>query len=241
MIIETLSVFPEMFETPMSSSIMGRARSRGILDFKAHNLRDFTHDKHRSTDDEIYGGGQGLLMMCPPIFEAIDFLSEQKPEPHIIFFTPTGRQFSDEIAHELTQYERLILVCGRYEGIDERAFTLADECISLGDYILTGGELAAMVLSDAVVRLLPGVLGDDTSAVDESFHDGLLEFPQYTRPANYRGMEVPEILLSGNHEKVAEWKRQEAIKKTALLRPDLLKNANLDEKERNWAKEQGFL
>lgn len=239
MIIETLSVFPEMFDGPMSASILGRAQESGHLQFEAHDLREFSKDKHRNTDDEIYGGGQGLLMMCQPIFDAIDFLREQpsKPKPHIIFFTPAGRQFSDSVAHELTQYERLVLVCGRYEGIDERAYTLADECISLGDYVLTGGELAAMVVSDAVVRLLPGVLGDEQSAVDESFHDGLLEFPQYTRPAEYKGMKVPEILLSGHHEKIAQWKRKEAIKRTAQLRPDLLKSANLSDEERAWAKD----
>ncbi len=232
MIVETLSVFPDMFEGPMSLSILGRARRQGALEFKAHDLRDWTHDKHRSTDDEPYGGGQGLLMTCPPIFEALDDLKAAGPEPLVIFFTPTGERFDQGLALELAQEERLIMVCGRYEGIDERAYTLADRCISLGDYVLTGGELAAMVVTDAVTRLLPGVLGDEGSAVEESFAEGLLEFPQYTRPASYRGMDVPDVLLSGDHGAVGRWRRARAIEKTARLRPDLLEAADLTEQER---------
>ena len=232
MIVETLSVFPDMFEGPMSLSILGRARRQGALEFKAHDLRDWTHDKHRSTDDEPYGGGQGLLMTCPPIFEALDDLKAAGPEPLVIFFTPTGERFDQGLALELAQEERLIMVCGRYEGIDERAYTLADRCISLGDYVLTGGELAAMVVTDAVTRLLPGVLGDEGSAVEESFAEGLLEFPQYTRPASYRGMDVPDVLLSGDHGAVGRWRRARAIEKTARLRPDLLETADLTEQER---------
>ncbi len=232
MIVETLSVFPDMFEGPMSLSILGRARRQGALEFKAHDLRDWTHDKHRSTDDEPYGGGQGLLMTCPPIFEALDDLKAAGPEPLVIFFTPTGERFDQGLALELAQEKRLIMVCGRYEGIDERAYTLADRCISLGDYVLTGGELAAMVVTDAVTRLLPGVLGDEGSAVEESFAEGLLEFPQYTRPASYRGMDVPDVLLSGDHGAVGRWRRARAIEKTARLRPDLLEAADLTEQER---------
>ena len=232
MIVETLSVFPDMFEGPMSLSILGRARRQGALEFKAHDLRDWTHDRDRSTDDEPYGGGQGLLMTCPPIFEALDDLKAAGPEPLVIFFTPTGERFDQGLALELAQEERLIMVCGRYEGIDERAYTLADRCISLGDYVLTGGELAAMVVTDAVTRLLPGVLGDEGSAVEESFAEGLLEFPQYTRPASYRGMDVPDVLLSGDHGAVGRWRRARAIEKTARLRPDLLEAADLTEQER---------
>lgn len=235
MIVETLSVFPDMFEAPMSLSIIGRARKQGALEFRAHDLRDWTHDRHRSTDDEPYGGGQGLLMTCPPIFEALDDLKAEGPEPLVIFFTPTGEPFDQGLALELAQERRLIMVCGRYEGIDERAYTLADRCISLGDYVLTGGELAAMVVTDAVTRLLPGVLGDEGSAVEESFADGLLEFPQYTRPASYRGMDVPGVLLSGDHGAVSRWRRERAIEKTALLRPDLLEVADLSEAEREHA------
>lgn len=235
MIVETLSVFPEMFEQVMSTSILGRARKKGILDFRAHDLRDWTHDRHRTTDDEIYGGGAGLLMCCPPIFEAVDDIAARGPAPHIIFFTPTGEPFTQDMAIELSGYERLLMVCGRYEGFDERVYTLADRCISLGDYVLTGGELAAMVVTDAICRLLPGALGDENSAVEESFSDGLLEFPQYTRPASYRGMDVPELLLSGNHAAIAQWRRRAAIEKTALLRPDMLDAAELTDEERAFA------
>lgn len=235
MIVETLSVFPEMFEQVMSTSILGRARRKGILDFRAHDLRDWTHDRHRTTDDEIYGGGAGLLMCCPPIFEAVDDITASGPVPHIIFFTPTGEPFNQDMAAELSGYERLLMVCGRYEGFDERVYTLADRCISLGDYVLTGGELAAMVVTDAVCRLLPGALGDENSAVEESFSDGLLEFPQFTRPASYRGMDVPDVLLSGNHAAIAQWRRRAAIEKTALLRPDMLAVAELTDDERAFA------
>lgn len=235
MIIETLSVFPDMFEGPMSASIIGRARKNGILDFKAHDLRDWTHDRHRSTDDEIYGGGAGLLMTCPPIFEAVEAISAKGPKPHTIFFTPTGEPFDQRIAQELSRRPRLLMVCGRYEGIDERAYSLADQCLSLGDYILTGGELAAMVVTDAVCRLLPGALGDESSAVEESFAEGLLEFPQYTRPASFRGMDVPDVLLSGDHGAIAAWRRRAAIEKTARLRPDMIAGAELSEEERRIA------
>lgn len=237
MIIETLSVFPDMFEGPMSTSILGRARKKGLFEFKAHDLRDWTHDRHRSTDDEPYGGGQGLLMTCPPIFEALDDLRAQGPTPHVVFFSPCGQPFDQGTAAELAGYERIVMVCGRYEGIDERAYTLADRCISLGDYVLTGGELPAMVVTDAVVRLLPGALGDEGSAVEESFSEGLLEFPQYTRPASYRGMDVPDVLLSGDHGAVDRWRRRQALERTALLRPDLLATADLSQQEREEALE----
>jgi tRNA (guanine37-N1)-methyltransferase len=237
MIIETLSVFPDMFEAPMSTSILGRARKRGILEFNAYDLRDWTHDRHRSTDDEPFGGGQGLLMTCPPIFEALDELKAKGPKPHVVFFTPTGEPFRQEVAVELSGYERVLMVCGRYEGFDERVYSQADRCISLGDYVLTGGELAAMVVADAVCRLLPGALGDENSALEESFSDGLLEFPQYTRPAEYRGLAVPDVLLSGDHGAVAAWRRRAAIEKTARLRPDLLEAADLTDDERAYAQD----
>lgn len=235
--IEVLSVFPQMFEPYMSLSIMGRAAKKGALDFRAHDLRNWTHDRHRSTDDEPYGGGQGLLMTCPPVFEALDELRAQGPEPTVIFFTPTGEPFTQAAALELAEHERLLMVCGRYEGFDERVYTLADRCYSLGDYVLTGGELPAMVVADAVVRLIPGVLGDEGSAVEESFAEGLLEFPQYTRPASYRGMEVPPVLLSGDHGKVEAWRREQAVIRTAQQRPDLIANAALTSAERALAQE----
>ena len=235
--IEVLSVFPQMFEPYMSLSIMGRAAKKGALDFRAHDLRDWTHDRHRSTDDEPYGGGQGLLMTCPPVFEALYELRAQGPEPTVIFFTPTGEPFTQAAALELAEHERLLMVCGRYEGFDERVYTLADRCYSLGDYVLTGGELPAMVVADAVVRLIPGVLGDEGSAVEESFAEGLLEFPQYTRPASYRGMEVPPVLLSGDHGKVEAWRREQAVIRTAQQRPDLIADAALTPAERALAQE----
>ena len=235
--IEALSVFPEMFETYMNTSIMGRAQRAGLMSFEAYDLRNWTHDKHRSTDDEPYGGGQGLLMTCPPVYEAVDELSVQGPKPTVIFFTPVGEPFTQAAALELAEHERLLMVCGRYEGFDERVYELADRCYSLGDYVLTGGELAAMVVADAVTRLVPGVLGDEGSAVEESFAEGLLEFPQYTRPASYRGMDVPEVLLSGDHGKVAAWRRQQAVIRTAQMRPDLIDTADLTESERKLAEQ----
>ncbi|MCL1847791.1 MAG: tRNA (guanosine(37)-N1)-methyltransferase TrmD [Coriobacteriia bacterium] len=228
--IETLSVFPQMFADPMSLSIIGRARKAGILDFVAHDLRDWTHDNHNTTDDEIYGGGAGQLMKVEPVFEALDELLTSEPAC-VIFFTPSGIPFDQGMAETLAQQERLIMVCGRYEGFDERVYSRADICISLGDYILTGGELAAMVVTDAVCRLLPGALGDEQSSQDESFSSGLLEYPQYTRPAEYRGMVVPEVLLGGNHRLIQEWRREQSIIKTAQLRPDLLAAAGLTEAE----------
>lgn len=222
----------------MNTSILGIARRKGILEFHAHDLREWTHDRHRTTDDQPYGGGQGLLMKCDPVFEALDELESPKHNPipaKTIFFTPSGEPFSQALATELAQESRLIFVCGRYEGFDERVYTRADRCISLGDYVLTGGELAAMVVSDAICRLLPGVLGDEASPYEESFSEGLLEFPQYTRPAVCRGLEVPAILLSGDHGKVDAWRRMEAIRKTALLRPDLLETADLTPEEKTFA------
>ncbi|MBQ9059040.1 MAG: tRNA (guanosine(37)-N1)-methyltransferase TrmD [Atopobiaceae bacterium] len=238
MLIETLSVFPEVFEPYMSASIMGRARSMGALDFCAYDLRDWTHDRHRTVDDAPFGGGQGMLMKCEPIYEAVeDIRTKHETSPHIIFVTPCGASFDQACAQRLACHERLLFVCGRYEGMDERALDLADERISLGDYVLTGGELAALVIADAVVRLIPGVLGDEKSAVDESFSDGLLEYAQYTRPADYHGKQVPDVLLSGNHAAVDAWRRKSSLERTARFRPDLLEQAELSEQERVWVKQ----
>ena len=220
MLIETLSVFPEMFEPVMSTSILGRARQAGIFDFRAYDLRDWTHDRHRTVDDEPYGGGQGMLMKAPPIYEAVRSIASSGPRPHVVFFTPCGAPFTQAAAERLAMQERLLFVCGRYEGIDERAYDLADERISIGDYVLTGGELAAMVVTDAVVRLLPGDSG------------GLLEYAQYTRPAEFEGAAVPDILLSGDHAKVDAWRRENAIDRTCRWRPDLISSARLTDSER---------
>ena len=290
MIIETLSTFPDMYESVMGASMMRIAQEKGILDFKAHDLRDWTHDRHRTTDDEPYGGGDGLVMKCAPIFEAYESLcalpcggsdaadrasgegaddvagqmpgnsfgtaqtpgegpdsavaeqalgnalaaaADQAPSrPYTIFLAPQGRRFDDACACELAKQDRLLFICGHYEGIDERAYTLADEVISLGDYVLTSGELASMVVIDAVVRKLPGVLGAETGAQGESFADGLLEYPQYTRPANFNGMEVPPVLLSGNHGAVDRWRREQSLERTYRLRPDLLEGMELPDADR---------
>lgn len=238
MIFETLSVFPGVFESYVSASILGRARERGIWSFAAYDLRDWTHDRHRTVDDAPFGGGQGMLMKPAPIFEAVrDIRSMPGGAPHVVFFSPCGRRYDEAAAERLSHEGRVLLVCGRYEGMDERAYELADEVFSLGDYVLTGGELAAMVVMDSVVRLLPGALGDEMSARDESFSEGLLEYAQYTRPADYDGRGVPEVLLSGDHAKVAAWRRRNAIERTARWRPDLLAEAPLTQEERAFAED----
>ena len=235
--IETLGVFPQMFEPIMSLSIMGRARKAGYLEFAAHDLRDWTHDRHRTVDDAPYGGGQGMLMKCEPFFEALDELAGPDNPAYTVFFTPTGEPFCQAMAEELSHKDRILFVCGHYEGMDERVYSRADRCISLGDYVLTGGELAALTVTDAVVRLIPGVLGDDQSCVDESFGAGLLEYAQYTRPAQTHGMEVPAMLLSGDHAKIAAWRRADAIVRTCERRPDLIATADLTATERQRAEE----
>ena len=259
MIIETLSTFPNMYDSVMGTSMMKIAQEKGILDFTAYDLRDWTHDRHRTTDDDPYGGGNGLVMKCEPIFEAYDALcgienpdlvcidrkNEQPhtgsapkhpdaPKPTVVFLTPLGRRFDEGLVRELATKERLLFVCGHYEGIDERAYQLADYQISLGDYVLTSGELASMVVIDAVVRKLDGVLGAEGGADEESFAQGLLEFPQYTRPANFRGSEVPPVLLSGDHGKVDAWRREQSLKRTFELRPDLLDAAPLSPSDKEF-------
>jgi tRNA (guanine37-N1)-methyltransferase len=230
--IDTVSTFPDMYASVMGASMMKRAQDNGILDFHAYDLRDWTHDRHRTTDDEPYGGGAGLVMKCAPIFEAYDAIAAQGPRPYTIFLAPVGHPFTDAVATELAEQERLLFICGHYEGIDERAYTLADRTLCIGDYVLTSGELASMVVIDAVVRKLPGVLGAETGAVDESFHDNLLEYPQYTRPAEFRGMAVPSVLTSGDHGKVDLWRHEQSLQRTLRLRPDLLQDAPLSDKDR---------
>ncbi len=223
--IDTLSTFPDMYRSVMGESMMKRAQDKGILSFNAYDLRDWTHDRHRTTDDDPYGGGNGLVMKCAPIFEAFDdIVGERRAEDgvEVLFMAPCGVPFTDQVANRLAKKSRLVFVCGHYEGIDERAYTLADSVISLGDYVLTSGELASMVVIDAVVRKLPGVLGAESGAETESFADGLLEYPQYTRPATYRSLEVPPVLLSGDHGAVERWRRMQSIERTLRLRPDLL-------------------
>jgi len=232
-IFDVISIFPGMFEAPLSASIVGLARERGLIELRTHDLRSWARDKHHTTDDYPYGGGPGLVMKPEPIFEAVDAVQLLEDEPgFVVFLTPAGRPLGQELVLELAKKERLILVCGRYEGFDERALSLANLELSLGDFVLTGGEIPAMAVIDAVARHVPGVLGDDESADDESFADGLLEYPQYTRPAEYRGIEVPAVLRSGDHAKIAQWRREQSIAKTVQVRPDLMAHASLTPRER---------
>jgi tRNA (guanine37-N1)-methyltransferase len=220
--IDVLTLFPAMFAGPLDESIVKRAREAKLLDLKIHNLRDWTHDRHKTVDDRPFGGGPGMLLKVEPLFEAIESLRRETTK--VILLSPSGRKFDQSIARELAQQEDLLLVCGSYEGFDERVReSLADGELSIGDYVLTNGALPAMVVIDAVARLLPGVLGDDESSHDESFSHGLLEYPQYTRPAEFRGMKVPEVLLSGNHAEIEKWRHEQAQFRTEKQRPDLLK------------------
>jgi len=224
--IDILTLFPEMFESPLSYSILKRAQDKGIVDITLTNIRDFTADNYKKVDDKPYGGGPGMVMMPGPVFEAFEYVQKLSPEKgRVILLTPQGQKFNQAKAIELSKEKRLILIAGRYEGFDERIrIGLAAEQISVGDYVTSGGELAAMIVVDAVVRLLAGVLGDEDSPKDDSFSAGLLEYPQYTRPEVFRGMKVPDILLSGDHGKIAQWRRQQALERTKKWRPDLLKN-----------------
>jgi tRNA (guanine37-N1)-methyltransferase len=220
--IDVLTLFPAMFAGPLDESIVQRARTNGVLELMVTNLRDYTHDRHKTVDDKPFGGGPGMLLKPEPIFEAVEKLASEKTR--VILLTPSGRKFTQAIARELAQQEQLLLICGSYEGFDERIREqLADDELSIGDYVLTNGALPAMVIIDAVTRLLPGVLGDDESSLDESFSENLLEYPHYTRPAEFRGMKVPDVLLSGNHAEIAKWRAEQARLRTAERRPDLLK------------------
>ncbi len=223
--IDLLTLFPEMFSGPLDVSIVARARKDGLLDLCVHNLRQWTHDRHKTVDDKPFGGGAGMVLKPEPIFEAVESLADHGT--HVILTTPAGRPFSQAIARELAQQTHLLLICPSYEGVDERVCeVLVDDELSIGDYVLTNGGLPAMVIIDAVTRLLPGALGDEESARDESFSQRLLEYPHYTRPAEFRGLQVPEILLSGNHAEIEKWRAEQARKRTAKRRPDLLQEPN---------------
>ncbi|MDO4492619.1 MAG: tRNA (guanosine(37)-N1)-methyltransferase TrmD [Clostridia bacterium] len=219
--IDILTLFPEMFGGVFGASILGRACAAGLMEIRTHDIRAYTENKHRKADDYPFGGGAGLVMMAQPIFSCMEaVLSEGAPAKRILL-TPRGKPLTTEHARELAKEERLLLLCGHYEGVDERVMTLIDEEISIGDYVLTGGELPAMVLTDCVSRFVPGVLGSELSAEDESFTDGLLEYPQYTRPAEFRGMTVPDVLLSGHHANIVAWRREQALEKTKNVRPEM--------------------
>ncbi len=221
--IDVLTLFPEMFESPLSHSILKRAQQQGIIEIVLSNIREFAADAYRKVDDKPYGGGPGMVMMCPPVFACVEHVRSLMPQPgRLILLTPQGAPLTQARAIQLSREPRLILVAGRYEGFDERIREGLDaEELSIGDYVLSGGELAAMVVIDAVVRLLDGALGDEDSAANDSFGDGLLEYPHYTRPDEFRGMRVPQILLSGDHGKIAQWRMEQSLQRTQQRRPDL--------------------
>ena len=256
---EVFTLLPEIFPPYLDSSILQRARERGLIDVRIHNIRDYTHDKHHTTDDVPYGGGGGMVMKPEPVFEAVESVlgfsrpqaervpawsgeaATRQPGIPVILLTPQGRVFNQSIAQELTRHEIVALICGRYEGVDERVREhLATDEISIGDYVLTGGELPALILIDAIARLLPGVLGDPDGAADDSHASGLLEYPHYTRPPEFRGDKVPEVLLSGDHAKIEKWRREQSLARTLERRPDLLGKTLLSKEDILFLKERGF-
>ena len=235
-----LTLFPEMVMNGLNSSIIGRAQEKGLLSIEAVNIRDFAENKHNRVDDYTYGGGAGMLMQAGPVYGAYQSVAEKTPnKPRVIYLSPQGQTFSQAMAEEFAKEEELIFLCGHYEGIDERVLEeIVTDYVSIGDYVLTGGELPAMVMIDAISRFIPGVLHNDVSTEFESFQDNLLEYPQYTRPEEWHGKKVPEILLSGHHANVEKWRREQSILRTAKLRPDLLEKAELTQKEKEWLKQQ---
>lgn len=230
---DILTLFPGMFSGPFDESIIRRGRDKQLIDIALHNIRDFATDRHQVTDDAPYGGGAGMVMKVEPLAACIESVKAQHPSSTVVMTSPQGRPLTHAIAAEISRREGMIIICGRYEGVDERIRQLyVEDDISLGDFVLSGGEIAAMAILDAVTRLIPGVLGSEDSAESDSFGDGLLEYPQYTRPAEFRGFAVPEILLSGNHELIRTWRRRESLRKTRILRPDLLTRAELTREDR---------
>ena len=235
---DILSVFPEMFDSPLQVSLLKKAQDRELIKIVLHNIRDHTRDKHRMTDDTPYGGGCGMVMKVDPIDRALASLDRTEGRSLIVLLTPQGESFSQSMAEELAAFDRIVLICGHYEGVDDRVRQhLADREISIGDYVLTGGELSAMVIIDAVSRLVPGVLGNSESTASESFSMGLLEYPQYTRPSEYRGWRVPEVLLSGNHREIDLWRKRASLRRTLHRRPDLLKKATLSDQDKKILKD----
>jgi len=232
--ISVLTLFPEMFESPLRSSLIGKAIERGIIQIDVINLRDYALDKHRQVDDYPFGGGAGMVIKADVALRAMEDLHRTNPGTRTILMSPAGKTLNQRLARELAREKTLLLLCGHYEGVDERVLAKVDDEISIGDYILTGGEMAALVLIEVVARLVPGVLGSEKSVDDESFNDGLLEYPQYTRPRQVEEMEVPEVLLSGNHEEIRRWRKKESIRKTLLARPDLLIKKRFDDEERRY-------
>jgi len=232
---DVFTLFPGLIEPYINESILERARRRGLLEVHVHDIRAYATDRHHVTDEPPYGGGGGMVMKCEPIFNAVESVLGAPPACPVILLTPQGRVFTQQVAMELAQYPHLALLCGRYEGVDERVreHLVTDE-LSIGDYVLTGGELPALIVMDAITRLIPGALGDPDGAMDDSHASGLLEYPHYTRPAEFRGWKVPEVLLSGNHAEIARWRRQQALLRTLQRRPDLLEKAALSEEDRKF-------
>ncbi|MDG5468087.1 tRNA (guanosine(37)-N1)-methyltransferase TrmD [Deltaproteobacteria bacterium IMCC39524] len=228
---DILTIFPDMLEGPLTASILGKAADKGLIEINLHNLRDWAEGKHKVTDDTPYGGGDGMVMKVEPVAAALSELREKRPVSRILLMSPQGKTFQQADAERFSQEAGLVFVCGRYEGFDERIRSLVDEEISLGDFVLTGGELAAATILDATARLLPGVLGAAGSAQGDSFSDGLLEYPQYTRPAEFKGVRVPEVLASGNHQLIANWRRREQLRRTLERRPELLESAPLSKED----------
>jgi tRNA (guanine37-N1)-methyltransferase len=229
--IDVLTLFPEMFDGIFDLGIMKRAMEQNLVSIGVHNIRDYSHDKHHTVDDYPYGGGAGMVLKPEPIFEAVEAIDKKVDTP-VILLSPQGRLFTQEVAQELAGHKHLVLICGRYEGVDERVREhLASDEISIGDYVLSGGELAAMVIMESVFRLVPGVLGSEESPLDDSHVGGLLEYPHYTRPPDYRGWPVPEVLLSGNHAEIKRWRREQSIRRTLSQRPELLNKADLSSEE----------
>ena len=238
MIFDILTIFPEIFRSPLSESLIKKALDKGILRVRIWNLRDFTADKHRTTDDYPYGGGAGMVMKADPIFRAVEEIKSENPEAQTVLLSPQGERFHQGLAREFSRQNHWVLICGRYEGLDERIrLGTADREISIGDYVLNGGEIPALVFMEVVSRYVPGFLGSEQSVEEESFSGGLLEYPQYTRPPVFRGMEVPEVLLSGNHAEIRRWRRRESLKRTYLRRPELLEGTALSEEDLNYLAE----
>jgi tRNA (guanine37-N1)-methyltransferase len=227
MLIQIMTLFPEMFDGPLQHSIIKRAQEQKLVEFRLWNYRDYARDKHRTVDDAPYGGGSGMVLKPDPIYRCLQDVKAVYPNPQVVLLTPQGIPLQQSVVRELAQNDHLVLICGHYEGFDERIRAWVDREVSIGDFILTGGELAALVVSDAVTRLIPGVLGSEDSAVYDSFSDGLLDYPHYTRPVEYEGLKVPEVLLSGHHAQIKAWRRREALLRTARRRPELLGKATL--------------
>jgi tRNA (guanine37-N1)-methyltransferase len=237
MIFSVLTLFPGIFDSPLKESITKKAIEKGIISFNIVNIRDFAEDAHKTCDDAPYGGGPGMVMKIEPIYRAMEHLEKTVGKPRYVLLSPQGRLFDEDTAIRYSRSQHLCLVCGRYEGLDERVLNLVDEEVSIGDYVLSGGEIPALVLIDAITRCIPGALGNEQSSVDESFSGGLLEYPQYTRPDKFMDMEVPAVLLSGNHEEIRKWRRKEALRKTIFKRPDLMSRFTPNDEDRRFIRE----